>query len=191
MLDLIGTTPNSQIRFESKIHQKYFNILLVDFLSCPNPKIFPNKESYLAALFSLCKNHCFDFKNSISQLQQSTVAFRKWLNTTFTIDEVWLPTINLKTDLSLTRVEYIKICGNISKHNFTRLIDTSNCIAEIFERNGVVITQEESFAILQDFYEWYHDDILNYHSSTIAEHLNNISWGIHNYLYPEYSQSIV
>jgi hypothetical protein len=34
---------------------------------------------------------------------------------------------------------------------------------------------------LDDFYERFHKDILNYHSSTIAEFLNNIRWGIYEY----------
>ncbi len=44
---------------------------------------------------------------------------------------------------------------------------------------------------LGDFYERFHTDILNYHSSTIAEFLNNIRWGIYEYLQPEFRRSIV
>jgi hypothetical protein len=44
---------------------------------------------------------------------------------------------------------------------------------------------------LGDFYERFHTDILNYHSSTIAEFLNNIRWGIYDYLQPELRRSIV
>ena len=45
--------------------------------------------------------------------------------------------------------------------------------------------------VLADFYQRFHTDILNYHSSTIAEFLNNIRWGIYEYLQPEFHGSIV
>lgn len=44
---------------------------------------------------------------------------------------------------------------------------------------------------LNEFYERFHGDILNYHGSTIVEFLNNIRWGMHEYLQPEFSRSIV
>jgi len=44
---------------------------------------------------------------------------------------------------------------------------------------------------LDDFYQWFHDDIFNYHASTIAEFLNNIRWAIYEYLQPEFHSSIV
>jgi hypothetical protein len=42
---------------------------------------------------------------------------------------------------------------------------------------------------LGDVYGRFHDDIINYHSSTIVELLNNIRWGIHDYLLPEFRRS--
>jgi hypothetical protein len=53
------------------------------------------------------------------------------------------------------------------------------------------VTIEESLLALTDFYERFHTDILNYHSSTIAEFLNNIRWGIYEYMQPEFHRSIV
>ncbi len=40
-----------------------------------------------------------------------------------------------------------------------------------------------------EFYERFHADILNYHGSTIAEFLNEIRWGIYEYLLPEFRRS--
>src|SRR5215218_1142153 len=44
----------------------------------------------------------------------------------------------------------------------------------------------DALLALADFYEKFHTDILNYHASTIAEFLNNIRWGIYEYLQPEF-----
>jgi len=59
------------------------------------------------------------------------------------------------------------------------------------KQNSINITFEDSLLFLDYFYEIYHTDIFAYHSSTIAEFLNNIRWGIHEYLFPEFCQSIV
>ena len=50
---------------------------------------------------------------------------------------------------------------------------------------------EAALLALEDFYSWFHDHVLNYHGSTIAEYLNNIRWGIYEYLRPEFERSIV
>jgi hypothetical protein len=42
---------------------------------------------------------------------------------------------------------------------------------------------------MPQLYEQLHDDILNYHASTVAELLNNIRWAIHDHLLPEFRQS--
>jgi len=55
----------------------------------------------------------------------------------------------------------------------------------------VTVTVEDSIRAFEDFYAPFHDDILNYHASTVAEHLNNIRWGIYAYLRPEFERSIV
>jgi CRISPR/Cas system endoribonuclease Cas6 (RAMP superfamily) len=105
--------------------------------------------------------------------------------------KIWLPSIELETNLSIKRIEFIKICGNISKHNFSRLSGVVCELIEIFKRNNINLKDEDALLILGEFYEWFHTSIFNYHSSAIAEFLNNIRWGIHDYLKPEFHQSIV
>lgn len=83
------------------------------------------------------------------------------------------------------------MCGNISKHNFLRLGRVSKELKEILEKSGISITIDDSLLSLADFYERFHSDVLNYHSCTIAEFLNNIRWGIYKYLQPDLQRSIV
>ncbi len=105
--------------------------------------------------------------------------------------DTWLPSINKQVLLTLTRLSFLKACGNISKHNLLRLGSVAEEIVQTLAVNGVSITLEEGFLVLADFYEQFHTDTLNYHSSTIAEFLNNIRWGIHEYLQAEYQRSVV
>ena len=63
-------------------------------------------------------------------------------------------------------------------------------LSSIFQRTGLNLTEEQCYSALDDFYERFNDDVLNYHNSTIAEFLNNIRWSIYQYLEPEFQRSI-
>jgi hypothetical protein len=191
VVKLLGDDPHSEIRFNSMTHQKYFNIILLDFLSCSDKKVLGEQLSYLGVLQAICQSPNFDKNNSINNLTISTKEFVKWLEQEVMVEKIWLPSINLETDLSIKRIEFIKICGNISKHNFSRLSGVVRELIEIFKRNRITLKDEDALLILGEFYEWFHADIFNYHSSAIAEFLNNIRWGIYEYLQHEFQQSIV
>mgnify|MGYP001576243889 FL=1 len=54
VIELLGDNPHSEIRFRSSTHQKYFNIILLDFLSLSDEKILGKKLLYPYALQSIC-----------------------------------------------------------------------------------------------------------------------------------------
>ena len=189
MLDLHGQNPDTKIHFKSTIHQKFFNIILLDFLSVT--KLCGKQLFYLDALQSICRSPNFNKNNSVINLTKSTKEFVDWLEREVIVEKIWFPSIELETNLSIKRIEFIKICGNISKHNFTRLSGVVSELIKIFGRNHIPLDTEKAFLILGEFYEWFHTDLFAYHSSAIAEFLNNISWGIYEYLQPEFQRSIV
>ena len=47
----------------------------------------------------------------------------------------------------------------------------------------------ELLPALEDFYDRFHHDILAYHGTTLIEMLNDVRWGIHEYLKPEFQRS--
>jgi len=104
--------------------------------------------------------------------------------------EVWFPSLELKETLKIKRVEFIKICGNISKHNFTRLSNVTSNIKSILQRHNINRSDEDVLSLLGDFYERFHTDIFNYHGSFLVEQFNDIRRGIHKYLEPTYKNSI-
>ncbi|MBN1469878.1 MAG: hypothetical protein JW924_14210 [Fusobacteriaceae bacterium] len=188
LFELRGNDPDSQIYFHEELHQKYFFILLIDFLSKSN-KMFTGKEfTCLELIKNISESPNFNIDDSISELNITIQTFDSWLDKEVMVN-VRLPNIDKECDIKLKRKEFIEVCANISKHNFMRLTGVSGKIREILERNNIKITFKESFLILDDFYERFHNDILNYHSSNIVEMINNVRWGIHEYLLPEFNKS--
>ncbi len=57
VLDLIGEDPDSEIRFKSPTHQRFFNIILVDFLSLSDKKVVGEQLSYLEAVKKYVRIH--------------------------------------------------------------------------------------------------------------------------------------
>ncbi len=190
MMSIGGSDHHSEIRFETSTHQRLFNVFLVDFLSAAAKDGPTAPVPYLAALRAIIETPHFDVDDSVNALRQATRECVAWLEDEVEVD-VWLPSISTDTTLKILRVRFLKMCGNISKHNFLRSVRVAKQLQEALAASGVTKSLEESLLALQDFYERFHSDILNYHSSTIAEFLNNIRWGIYEYMHPEYRRSVV
>src|SRR5450432_1110765 len=62
-------------------------------------------------------------------------------------------------------------------------------ICEILKNNGTTIDADQGYLVVPEFYEWFHTHVFCYHSSAIAGFLNNIRWGIYDYLRPECRRS--
>jgi hypothetical protein len=191
LFDFVGEDPHSEIRFHSYTHLKFFNIVLVDFLSRAEKDVVGEQISYLEAIRKICANPHFDMNRSVDGLTEAVQDFTKWLEQDVDVEVWFLPFPKNEATLCVKRVEFLKICGNISKHNFTRLSRDTRELIEICKRNNINVCLEQALIMLNEFYERFHDDILNYHGSTIVEFLNNIRWGIHKYLKPEFLRSIV
>lgn len=191
IVSLHHNDPDSVIRFKSTAHQKFFSIILVDFL---RSKIFGIDKTCVQALQVISTNP--QYNSDIMSLQNATNNFKTWLDQYIELDNdgeirnFWFPTINQEICLKITRAEFIDICGNISKHNPLALDKKAKTITEIFARNNVTIEITQALLIIGEFYEQFHNDIFIYHISTIAEFLNNLRWSIFEYLQPLYKQSV-
>lgn len=190
LLSLQGNDPDSSISFKSMTHRMFFNIILVDFLSCTDSKGPIKQTSYIGALRKISESPSFDENNSVQHLKTATQGFKNWLEQEVEVD-IWLPSINKDTVLKITRFNFLKMTGDISKHNYLRAVGVAAELKDILAKSGVDVEMEEALLALAEFYERFHTDILAYHSSTIAEFLNNIRWGIYYYLQPEFKRSIV
>ena len=190
LMSLAGNDPDSNIKFKSITHQSFFNIILVDFLSCTEKSGPVKPKSYLAGLREISINPQFNVDNSVTLLRQSAEEFKDWLEQEVEVD-VWLTSIDKETKLKIKRLDFLKMTGNISKHNYLRSNGVAKDLKERLENSGIKVEANDELLVLADFHERFHTDILNYHGSTIAEFLNNIRWGIYEYLQPEFHRSIV
>lgn len=190
LLELRGDDPDCETYFHQTTHHKYFYILLIDFLSKSDKLLTGKNLTCLELIKEMAKNPSFNINDSVLKLNTAVETFYNWLNEEVVVN-VWLPTIDKESDMKLKRQEFIHICSNISKHNFTRLTIVSKKIKKILKMNGIEISSQDSLLILNDFYERFHDDILIYHGSNITEMLNDIRWGIQTYLLPEFDRAYI
>ncbi len=190
VMSLHGSDPESSILFETRTHQQFFNIALVDFLSRTDRKAPVRQTSYLGALREIADAPHFNVDGSVSSLRTATADFAKWLEDEITVD-VWFPSIELQTSLHVPRVQYIKMTGDLSKHNLLRSVGVAEDLQRLLGGQGVRVELDEAMLALDNFYEWFHGHVLNYHASTLAEYLNNLRWSVHDYLQPEFHRSIV
>lgn len=188
LFDVLGSDPDSQVVFHSEIHLKFFNVILNDFLSETDREHSAGKKAYLASLRCICDQPNFDVDNSVSKLRVVVSEFTAWLQHQMTID-AWFPCISTKAHIPITRFQFIKICGNVSKHNTLRTFRVAKELNGLLAGVGVTISNDQAMMALDDFYEQFHEDILVYHGTTIVEFLNNLQWAIYEYLLPEYRRS--
>lgn len=191
VLSLYHNDPISEIRFPDSTYQKFFNIILLDFLSS---KIYGVSKTCMGALQDIATSP--QHGTSVDSLKGATEKFQKWLDQDVIFEhddktrQLWFSTINQKIVLKITRAEFISICGNISKHNPFVLDRQAKEIQKIFARNEIPLEQTEALLCIEEFYEQFHDDLFLYHSGTIAEFLNNLRLEIYEYLQPLYDKSI-
>jgi hypothetical protein len=187
MMRISGSDPDCEVVFKSDEHRQLFNILLVDFLSETDKRLRILPESYIAALKRITENPSFDVDGSVQYLRTATNDFANWLDTEVKID-IWLPNIDTQTSLAITRSLFLRMCGNIAKHNFLRLNTVALQLQQLLRRQQVEVSIEQALLTLEDFYE-HMRGVFSYHSTTLAEFLNNLRWGIYRYLQPEFKKS--
>jgi hypothetical protein len=195
------STPTNMM-FKTSEHRQLFTILLGDFLS--QLRAFKGESiplglnaapsnarasdlTYLLYLRQVCaKPH---FAPEASALSAHVEAFAAWLEGEFTAERVNLGDIDIVATLRVSRYRYIKMCGDIAKHNLARLSTNVRHLRTLLEASGHPVSEQQGYLAIPNFFEWFHDDIFIYHSSQIAEFLNNIRWAIYDYLRPEFARS--
>ncbi|MCY1549858.1 hypothetical protein D9M68_860600 [compost metagenome] len=102
---------------------------------------------------------------------------------------MWLPSISRQLLLQPSRYSLHCIAGNLSKHNFLRSVGIARDVQELLSKAGASLEMHQVIQVLDELYEHIHDNVGLYHSSTIAEFLNNLLWAIQDYLRPEFERS--
>ena len=188
MIELEGDSKPT-VFFSSAVHQRLFSVLFVDFLEKMDSNLTGiEKASAFEVLQEVCCDPKIGNKVSVAFLRESVDVFSKWLSKRIAV-EAWFSSIEKEVNIQIKRMDFLKVCGNISKHGLARLTGASQIIVNVFKENEIQISKQDGLLIIDDFYERFHVDIFNYLGSRIVEMLNNIRWGIHEYLTPEFQRS--
>ncbi|WP_051953593.1 hypothetical protein [Methylocapsa aurea] len=192
-----SSTSDMSLVFKTPTHQRLFNVLLIDMLSKPKNDhlglpVFPADASGSAGTFLhylrlIGQNPRLNVVGAA--LADPVEVFATWLDAECHVEKVWLGAINIETTIRVSRISFIKICGDIAKHSFPRMSVNARRIKKLLADNGHQIDIEQAYLAMPDFYQWFHTNIFAYHSSAIGEFLNNIRWGIYDYLTPEFVRS--
>jgi hypothetical protein len=188
LITLGGEGARQSIQFKTMTHQQFFFIALVDFLSKTDEKAPVPSAPYLRALRTIAEAPSFEENGSVLALKKAVDAFTEWLQVEIAV-ELWLPSIILEVEIRIPRYLVLKIVGNLSKHNSLRSVGVAEELQRLLRDAGITVELYQAMLVQEEVYEILHDDVCVYHASTIAEFLNALSWGIQNYLQPEYSRS--
>jgi hypothetical protein len=191
----------SNLRFTTSSHAELFNIRLGDFLSqlkafkgqpIPLGLVAPpsnSKPTDLTFLFYL-RQVIADPRlgRNMAGLNEVTENFATWLEGEFLAEGVNLADIGVVADIRITRLRYIKICGDIAKHHLARLASNAKHLRSILDSSGHLIAEQDSYLALPGFFEWFHGNIFVFHSVLISKFLNDIRWQVFSYLRPEFER---
>lgn len=202
IFDRPATDRPTNLWFKSSSHKRLFAILLGDFLSLPQPRgdkpvAFgltrpqaddpPSQKTYLRHLNAIgLAPHLGPDGRS---LLEATQAFSVWLETDLTCEDVWLSGLQIKFDMTISRILLLQIVADISKHNFSRLEGRIRHLKALLAKHGHQVDEGELYLELPVFEEWLYDHIFSYQASTIAAFLNDIRLEIYAYLTPEFARA--
>lgn len=119
-----------------------------------------------------------------ASLSRAVGAFSDWLEHYAEVERLWLSNNSIELDLRIKRIDFIRMSGDIGKHNFLRLGGQAKRLQNILASNGVTIDESEAYSALPNCWDWFHTHLLAFHASNIAEFLNNIRYAIRRYIRP-------
>lgn len=197
-----GQLDDTNLLPQSDATLRLFNILLADFLSpmssrrnlelpfgLPRPPADSGTSDFTFLFY--VKRVCADSHLGINAdaLFRTIELFSSWLEAKSYVENVWFPSIQVEVDLNVERREWIRICGDVEKHNFVRLETNVRKIVRILKDHNKIVEDGRDYEVLPEFSEWFHTNIFAYHASTIAEFLNNIRWELFLCLKPEFQRA--
>lgn len=177
------------VYFPTSVHQQLFLIRLLDFAKENGDSGLTGvKGSCLDVLSSACESRSFDVQGSIALLQEATEGLKEWLNTPTSL-KLWLPTVDVEARFYVPRLQLIFISGNQAKHNISRLTGLARNIQDMLKSHGHEVPLEQIPLALDDFREHLNDDFFVYYGTWLSELMNDIRWGIQQYLLPTFYES--
>jgi hypothetical protein len=174
-----------EVRFKTRVHQQMFLVRLLDFSKEARRQVGGVKKSCLEVVLDACATRSFDVDGSVDSLKASATALRDWLAACADV-KMWIPTLEIDANVSVPRIQLLFILGNHVKHNLGRLTGVSAEVAKILQSHGYSVQQERVCLALDDIREHLQENYFVYYGSWLAELVNNVRWGMHDYLAPAF-----
>lgn len=174
--------------FRDTTHQRLFYILLTDLLSPTDQKMPVRSVHFVEALQAVVQNPHFDVDGSIDHLAGAVNDLVKWLEDAPGIP-MWIPSLRLNVHLQTTRFEFLRMCGDLAKHDMLRAGRVTKRLVGYLQQAGHTVTFEQAALALQDVYSVAHEDMLTIYGPVLASMLNAVRWGVQMYLRPEFTRS--
>ncbi len=187
--DVSAYPGEAEVIFQTPVHRDQFLIRLLDFVKENGSKQQTGvMGSCLVVLKEACATKCFDVDGSVTDLKNSVEALENWLSYKKPIT-IWLPTLDINATFDISRLDFLYITGNHSKHNLSRLTGVSREVAKILNDHGYSVPEELIPLALDDFREHLAENYFAYYSTWLAELLNKVCWGLQTYLSPTFARS--
>ncbi|KAG9613501.1 hypothetical protein KCV01_g1158, partial [Aureobasidium melanogenum] len=168
--------------------RSYFALRLSDFLSQTDKDIGIPTIPYLRHLSQIVQQPSF---GDPAPLRQVIHPLSTWLRERKTFNKVWLPTLSIEVNLSPTRLSWLKVAGNLQKHDVLRSTGTAREIAEWLADADHDLGHMEILGALDDFRSWLTDDAFSAYIVPLAYWLNELRWATFGYLLPYYNVNYV
>lgn len=187
--DVSAYPGEAEVLFHSHIHRDLFLIRLLDFVKEGGSKQLTGiAGSCLTVLKEACATKRFDENRSVTDLQNAVEALESWLSFKRPIT-LWLPTLDINATVVVSRLDFLNIIGNHSKHNLSRLTGVSREVASLLNDHGYTVPVAQIPLALDDFREHLAENYFVYYSTWLSELLNNIRWGLQTYINPTFARS--
>jgi hypothetical protein len=175
------------VYFKERVHQQMFLVRLLDFSQEPATKSVTGVAgSCLDVLQEACSTRSFNVRDSVAGLAGAVMALQDWLSATSYL-RMWIPTLNIDAQLSVSRSELVFILGNHVKHNLARLTRVSKELSDLLGAHGYSVKPEQVPLALDDIREHLQENYFVYYGTWLTELINNVRWGIHDYLQPTFA----
>jgi len=176
----------SEVYFKDFVHRSLFVIRFLDFAKeVGDSKLTGVSGSCINVLKKTCQSKNYNNDDNIKELDPPLEELQKWLDFKASL-KLWLPTLDIEAKIEVSRMEFLKISGNHSKHNVSRLTGVSKRIHQLLSEHNYDVPIELIPLALEDFQEHLDENYFIYYGSWMTQLLNDVRWGIQRYLEPTY-----
>lgn len=122
--------------FPSHVHEQLFLVRLLDFVYEKGDSRLTGVEgSCLDVLEAACASACFEEHGEADALRKAVHDMKQWLLYSGKT-KLWLPSLGINAELEVSRLDFLFVAANHSKHNLSRLTGVSNRVADFLTAHG-------------------------------------------------------